>query len=173
MKSLLTLSVFFVAAISGAQSTTTSKTTKITAPTATQAPQASAAAGTATGTAAPTTTPTQTCNKLVEAAKSNNYESMAGLVMTHEHGKGHGKKDGMKKPSKAKFDKMHAEYMSEIKDVTCGNEMVAGDRAVVTAESTTQKRLIPFVQADGQWKFDMKTYRSFYAGDAKDAKKSM
>ncbi len=165
MKSLLTLSVFFLAVISGAQTTTTSKTNKITTPTATQAPQASAAAS--------STTPTQTCNKLVEAAKSNNYESMAGLVMTPEHGKGHGKMDGMKKPSKAKFDKMHTAYMSEIKDVTCGNEMVAGDRAVVTAESTTQKRLIPFVQADGQWKFDMKTYRSFYAGEVKDHKKSM
>lgn len=112
-------------------------------------------------TATAGTTPTQVCSQLVEAAKGDNYEMVQNLTMTH----GKKKADKGMKAHKAKFEKMQKTYMAKLKEMTCGTEQVAGDHAVVTATAGEEKRLIPFVQAEGQWKFDMHTYRSFYHMD--------
>lgn len=127
--------------------------------------QTSQSPGAASATAA-ATSPTQACNRIVEAAKSNNFDQVAGLMAMPDH-----KKEKMDKKTRAKFDSMHSEYMSDIQKMTCGDEQVAGDRAMVTAQTDQEKRLIPFIQKEGQWKFDMKTYRAFYM-DEKKGKKS-
>ena len=105
--------------------------------------------------------PLQACNQLVDAAKNKDYERASQLMLTPKH------KMGMmgKKSSKKKFNKMHENYLSEVQDISCSEEQVAGDRAFVTATTKNQERLIPFVQAEGGWKFDMKTYRSFYSDE--------
>lgn len=118
------------------------------------------------GISAGAQTPTQACSKLIDAAKTDNFDAVAGMMLTPDY-----KKKDTRKKHKAKFEKMHDEYLSDIRNMTCTNEQIAGDHAVVTAETKEDKRLIPFVQSQGQWKFDMRTYRAFY-GVEKD-KKSM
>ncbi len=120
--------------------------------------------GFAEDTAATTgTTPLQVCGQLVEAAKADNFTTAAGLMLAPKGGKHHAK-------GSPKFHKMGADYLKEIKTITCATEQIAGTRAFVTAETGAEKRLIPFVQDGGQWKFDMKTYKSFYATGKKHGK---
>lgn len=58
---------------------------------------------------------------------------------------------------------MHRQQMTQIKDLeSCGSQHIADNHAVVEAQSRGQKRLIPFVKEEGQWKFDGSTYMSFY-----------
>lgn len=118
-------------------------------------------------TATATSSPLQACNQLVDAAKTKDYEKASQFMMAPSH------KMGMvgKKPNKKKFEKMHQSYLNEIQNISCTEEQVAGDRAIVTATAQNQQRLIPFVQQEDGWKFDMKTYRSFY-GDEKHGKQS-
>jgi hypothetical protein len=60
--------------------------------------------------------------------------------------------------------KMDHNYMERLKDLTCTKENIAGDHAVVEAKSEGQERLIPFVKMQDGWKFDERTYHSFYPG---------
>jgi hypothetical protein len=118
----------------------------------------SSAAIAATETPAATaSTPSTACTKLVAAAQDNKFEEFMGLTTnyTGAHGK--------KAMATQKFDKMHTKFMDKIKGITCGTEHVGGNNAFVEAKSGDQTRFIPFVSVDGAWKFDAKTYMSFYS----------
>jgi len=110
-----------------------------------------------------TETPAQICGKLVEAAKADNFEQFQTLSFHYE---------GKHKKGKMKFGKMGTEYMAKIKTITCGSEDIAGEHAYVSAQSEGAKRFIPFVNVEGTWKFDAKTYMSMY-GKMHKGKKSM
>ena len=56
------------------------------------------------------------------------------------------------------------DQMSRLKGMKCGSEHIAGDRAFVEAKTKKETRLIPFVNIDGVWRFDVRTYQSFYRG---------
>ena len=56
------------------------------------------------------------------------------------------------------------DQMGRLKGMKCGSEHVAGDRAIVEAKTKKETRLIPFVNVDGVWRFDVRTYQSFYRG---------
>lgn len=149
MKSLLSLSVmlaaFAVQAQTGATKTTTTTTT------------------TTSGSAS---SPSQACSQLIEATKANNFDKVAEMMAMPRH-----KNEKMpNKKAEAKFDDMHKKYLSEIQNMTCSTEQIAGDHATVIAETQNERRLIPFVQTDGQWKFDMHTYRALYMMDEKMGK---
>jgi hypothetical protein len=59
--------------------------------------------------------------------------------------------------------KFPREEMARFKDLTCSSEHIAGSHAVVEVDTKSgEKRLIPFVMERGQWKFDPRTYTSFY-----------
>lgn len=104
------------------------------------------------------TTPMQVCQKLVEAAKTDNYASLKDAMTEMEaHHMG---KDTKTKES---FHKMHGDYLDKIKTLTCGTEHVADTHAFVEAEAQGEKRLVPFVKVGGLWKFDTKTYKTFYS----------
>lgn len=107
--------------------------------------------------------PTETCQHLVEAAKTNNFKEFQSATVGYQ-GKAHA--DGKM------VGKMGPDYLDKIKSITCGEAHAAGDHAFVEAESGAEKRLIPFVNRDGKWKFDMKTYMSFYPA-SKGKTKSM
>lgn len=112
---------------------------------------------TGSATAAETaSSPAGVCQALVKAAQDKNYDAFMSLADMPGHKMG---KAGAQKP---KFEGMHMKYMDRLKDLSCGAEMVADDRAVVESASQGKKRLIPFVKADGTWKFDAKTYMAFY-----------
>jgi hypothetical protein len=108
-----------------------------------------------------------TCKELIAAAKADNFEAVSSMMIFPDHGK---TKMAMNKKNKMEFEKMHKENMAAIRDMTCGSELIAGDRAMVTAMSKDEERLIPFIQKDGKWKFDMKTYRAFYRDGHKEMK---
>ncbi len=112
------------------------------------------------------TTPTQACNQLVEAAKADNFEAVMNLTVRPPQAKAK-KQDKM---IEKKFDKMSQSYLSDIQTMNCGNENVVQDHATVTAQTKDGQRLIPFVQQDGQWKFDMRAYKAFYNIDSKAKK---
>ncbi|MFN8792482.1 MAG: hypothetical protein ACK5Y2_13590 [Bdellovibrionales bacterium] len=113
-------------------------------------------------------TPREACQQMVDAAKANRYDRVAQMIAPDASTK------KMKMKSEKGFDRMNTKYMSEIQNMSCGTEQLAGAHAMVTAETGTERRLIPFIQSEGQWKFDMKTYKAFYRHDQKDQKaKSM
>ncbi len=60
------------------------------------------------------------------------------------------------------FKKMHEKEMERLKDLNCKEEKIAGDHAWVEAISQNETRLVPFKMVEGKWKFDMRTYHSFY-----------
>ncbi len=121
----------------------------------------SLAADTTSGNAA---SPKTACDQIVAAAKKDDFKTVESLTanwgMPHH---GAGETAGMN-PKKMESDvkSAHQHHLSQLKDLSCGDEHVAGDHAVVEASSQGQKRLIPFVQVNGQWKFDARTYMSFY-----------
>lgn len=163
MKRLLSISVLLVAFCACSQK---SKTSSADASTDSTAMSSSAASTSMNGAAAGS--PLQTCNQLVEAAKANNYEQASELMVMPQRKKAAARVG--KSPQK-KFAKMHQDYLTEIQNISCTEEQVAGDHAIVTATSQDEQRLIPFVQQEGSWKFDMKTYRAFYS-DEKSGMKS-
>jgi hypothetical protein len=122
--------------------------------TAGTAPATTPAAATTTATA-PAANPTDTCNKLVEAAKADNYDA-AAAISTWGEGKGQGPK------SKGKFAKMHNDYLGKIKGITCGTAYVADETAVVEAQAEGKKRFVPFVNEAGTWKFNVQAYKALY-----------
>ena len=106
-------------------------------------------------TAATTDTPLAVCKKLVEMTVKKDFAAVKDLSL-HEGGMHKGKMN------EKKFDKMHGENMAKLENTTCTTEMVASDRAFVTAKSTEGERFIPFVKTEAGWKFDGMTYMSFY-----------
>lgn len=90
----------------------------------------------------------------------------------HKHGKKRGKDGGRHGHhayghpeglgSEEGFKKMHENEIARLKDLACKDEKVAGDRAWVEATTQNETRLVPFRLMEGQWKFDIKTYHSFY-----------
>lgn len=60
------------------------------------------------------------------------------------------------------FKNMHEKEMARLKNINCKGEKIAGDHAWVEATSENESRLVPFKMVDGKWKFDMRTYHSFY-----------
>lgn len=113
------------------------------------------------------TTAAAACQSMVNAAKSKNFDQF--MKMTTDM-PAHERKN--MKQTKNNFQKMQTQYMERLQDLNCGNEIVAKDHAVVETESKGEKRLIPFVQTNEGWKFDMKTYMSFYHTDEAQAGKS-
>lgn len=106
------------------------------------------------------TGPAFTCAKLVEAAKANKFDEFQSL--TTNYGPKYMMKKEMKPMAAQKFDKMHTEFMDKIKGINCGTEHIAGTNAFVEAETNGTKRFIPFIKVEDNWKFDAKTYMSFY-----------
>ncbi len=117
---------------------------------------------TTTTTTAIGSTPTSVCQAIVDSAKSKNFEGMNKwtTAMPAHHKK--------MKMSKTDFAKMGSKYFEKMQDLTCGTEIMAQDHAIIESESQGQKRLIPFVKKADGWKFDLKTYHSFYAGDSNE-----
>lgn len=143
--------------------------------------QAPGAAGEQAAQAAKMSTPKETCDGLVEAAKKDDFNSFMKLTLGMEHGMHHSKKGGQageaggknfeKSPKGMKkhrakmeqgFHKMHKEHLAMLKELSCGTEKITGDHAFVETEGKDQKRLIPFIQKEGKWYFDARTYMSFY-----------
>ncbi|MEZ0391973.1 MAG: hypothetical protein ACAH59_07155 [Pseudobdellovibrionaceae bacterium] len=112
------------------------------------------AAPTASASAASPAGPTAACKAIAEAAKNKNFETFASLST--------GMPPKKAQPKKADFEKMGQKYFEKIQDLSCNNEIIAEDHAVVEADAKGEKRLIPFLQTPQGWKFDMKTYQSFY-----------
>ncbi|MCS6838634.1 MAG: hypothetical protein NZ480_07275 [Bdellovibrionaceae bacterium] len=103
-------------------------------------------------------TPAAVCLKLAEAAKNKRFEEFLSYTVNYErHSEKKKRKDGA-----ARFENMHKNYFDRLKNLTCGAEHIAESNAFVEAETDGRKRFIPFVQEKGQWKFDAKTYISFY-----------
>jgi hypothetical protein len=122
---------------------------------------------TTTTTTTVAATPAETCNKLVEAAKADNFEAVSA-ISTWNEGKG--------KPGKAKgkFAKMHNDYLGKLKGITCGTAYVADETAVVEAQAEGKKRFVPFVNEAGTWKFNVEAYKAMYkAPQGAQGKKAM
>lgn len=121
---------------------------------------------TTTTTVATPTTPTAVCQAIVESAKNKDFEGMKKWMTAMGPHHGH---DGMAiekmKGEKEAFNKMGAEHFEMIKDLTCGNELLADNHAIVMSEAQGKKRLIPFIKQNDAWKFDTHTYHSFYADE--------
>jgi hypothetical protein len=142
------------------------------------------AGGSADATANASKSPKEVCNTLVDAAKKDDFNTVKQWTLWGGHGMRHDKQQAgtsdaasAKTPAKggkmeAEFHKMHDQDMAALKDMSCGSETLAGDHAMVQAESKGQKRLIPFAQRDGRWMFDARTYMSFYREDMKNMRKS-
>jgi hypothetical protein len=120
-----------------------------------------------TATTATATTPTESCTKLVEAAKENKFEDFMALTTKYE---GH---RGPAAVESKKFSKVHASFMDKIKGITCGAEHVGGNNAFVEAAAGGETRFIPFINVNGTWKFDAKTYMTFYTTGATKHEKGM
>ncbi len=118
-----------------------------------------------TTTAKATDTPFTVCQAIVESAKNKDFEGMQKWTtdMSAHHKK--------MKMNKADHKKMSSQYFEKMQDLTCGKEIVAQDHAIVESESNGQKRLIPFIKKGDGWKFDQKTYHSFYGDEGHHSKK--
>jgi hypothetical protein len=110
--------------------------------------------GTVTATSAK-----EACDKLAEAGKNGDFNTVQQLTMSMPHMKEHMKKSGT---AKKDFEKMRKDHMDQLKELKCSSEQVVEDHAFVTAEAKEGKRLIPFVKEGESWKFDARTYMSFY-----------
>ena len=100
-------------------------------------------------------TPKEVCDSLAKAAQEDNFKAFAQLSV------GHASK------GEKSFHSMHKDKMTALKGLTCGTETVAGTHAIVETAGPTEKRLIPFVEEGGTWKFDVATYRTFYRHEKK------
>jgi hypothetical protein len=125
-------------------------------------------------------TPKDVCNRLIEAAKKDDFSAADQYTLWNrdrmssdqQAGTMGSSKKSMKNKMEKGFHKVHREHLSMLKNLTCGSETLAGDHAFVETDSQQGKRLIPFVQQGGQWKFDAHTYMSFYPESAKEMKSS-
>lgn len=128
---------------------------------------------------APTNTPKEACEAIVKAGIDDNFQAFKDLtIMPTGHEKNSSDKGKNKNQSGRQdrcgipgmneknleegFHKMHEKHLELLKSINCKDEKIAGDRSWVEATSKEESRLIPFKIADGKWKFDMKTYLSFY-----------
>ena len=111
---------------------------------------------TTTTTVATATTPTAVCQAIVESAKNKDFEGMKKWMTPMGSPRGH----------KEAFNKMGAEHFEMIKDLNCGNELLADNHAIVMSEAQGKKRLIPFIKQNDAWKFDTHTYHSFYSDES-------
>ncbi|MBI1860595.1 MAG: hypothetical protein HYR96_06735 [Deltaproteobacteria bacterium] len=100
-------------------------------------------------------TPKEVCDSLAKAAQADNFKAFAEMSVGHQ-----GKQE-------KSFHSMHKDRMAALKNLTCGNETVAGKHAIVETAGPTEKRLIPFLEMDGTWKFDVATYKTFYRHEKK------
>lgn len=148
------------------------KTAPTPAPSATHAGDA---AGQVTATeAALSQTPKQVCDTLIQAAKSDDFKTVQLNTRAWDHGGRSQRagraagKSGMGANSsdlgrfEQGFHKMVQKNMAQLKEISCGSETVAGEAAMVVAEGKDSKRLIPFTQEGGKWKFDARAYMSLY-----------
>lgn len=101
-------------------------------------------------------------------AKGGEHKCNGKNCPMHKGGKGMAKGDHNApcpmmegKPGEG-FAKMHEQEMKRLKALVCKDEKIAEDHAWVEATSQNETRLVPFKKMDGQWKFDMRTYHSFY-----------
>lgn len=104
--------------------------------------------------------PKDACNTIVQAAKNDDFETVKRATAQWSH-PGHPGKDNKKNVEK-KFHEMHDDYASTLKEISCGSENIADAHAFVEAKSKDEKRFIPFVRENAEWKFDVRTYTSFY-----------
>lgn len=107
-------------------------------------------------------TPKETCMALVKAAQEQNFEAFTQLSRAGGKGMGPGNKAGSKNKMKPGFDKMHTNELEKLKTLNCGAEYIADTRAFVETDSAGKTRFVPFVKEGKDWKFDTKTYMSFY-----------
>lgn len=112
-------------------------------------------AGPTATTATQTETPLTVCKNLVDSTIKKDFESVKKMsIGMPDHSQG--------KTAAAGFDKMHKTEWSKLEKLTCTSETIANDRAFVQAQADGGTRLIPFVKTETGWKFDGKTYMSFY-----------
>lgn len=110
------------------------------------------------------------CSMMGEAKECT--EKNCPMHKGHKMAKGKGPKHGMKGMPEGHdmhgmnmedgFKKMHEKEMERLKGLNCKEEKISGDHAWVEATSQNETRLVPFKMMEGKWKFDMKTYHSFY-----------
>lgn len=103
-------------------------------------------------TAVASSPPMEVCKSIVDSAKNKNYDGIRQLST------------GMKASSakNKEFAKVEEKFYSHFQSLTCGQSLIAGNRAVIETDTDTEKRLIPFVKVGENWKFDAQTYRVFY-----------
>lgn len=143
-------------------------------------------AGAESGRAVTADSPKKVCNAMIEAAKKEDFKSIQlwtlrpNLLSSHLHQMAGTAAQGpasAAKPSGSPQAADRGHVLSKaaydlIKELSCGSEHIAGNRAVVEAEAKGQKRLIPFAQKDGKWLFDVRTYQSFYRDEMRQLKSS-
>lgn len=115
-------------------------------------------AQTPSNTTMASSTPMEVCKSIIESAKSKNYDGIRQLST--------GMKAGSAKNKE--FAKIEEKFYSQFQSLSCGQSLIAGDRAVIETNTETDKRLIPFVKVGENWRFDAQTYRVFY--DTRDHK---
>lgn len=114
--------------------------------------------------------PKAVCDQLARAARKDDFQAFQALSTgwTSQMASGHGASSppqgGATTPGKAESElhSVHQSHLGQLKDLRCDAEHIADDHAVVEAESQGRKRLIPFIEVKGHWKFDARTYLSFY-----------
>lgn len=113
-----------------------------------------------------TDTPREVCEAIVKAGIDDNFKAFMELTIipkSHHGSKDHCGTPGMdEKTLEEGFHKMHEKHLDLLKSINCKDEKMVGDHSWVEAASKEESRLIPLKMVDGRWKFDMKTYFSFY-----------
>jgi hypothetical protein len=119
------------------------------------------------------TSPKEACEKIVEAGKKGDFNlvkqyTAGGMEHHQKDGQTDKKMENMSEKSKKDFEQMRQAHMDELKDLKCSSEQTVENHAFVTAETKDGKRLIPFVKEGEGWKFDPRTYMSFYRKSMKE-----
>jgi hypothetical protein len=108
--------------------------------------------------------PKAACKSMVEAAKKGDFNELKGLSSGWDRVQHTAQEKSLKKG----FEHMHQTQMDKLKDLKCGKEQVAEDHAIVIAESGEKERIVPFVKEGMGWKFDARTYMTFYRESLKE-----
>lgn len=116
--------------------------------------------------------PREVCDRLVQAAKKDDfalanqwtYELAGSMPSESQAGTAGGEAmSGQPSGSPESMNGLSREQLASFKDLNCGSERIAGDHAFVEVKGKDQSRFIPFVKdTSGIWKFDARTYMSFY-----------
>lgn len=107
-------------------------------------------------TAFAASSPREVCQQLAAAAKANDYATFSKLASPAGRSIA-----SVRKGNSKTLQKAHKGQLEKLKNLSCETELIAGSQAVVKATSKGESRLVPFLRAANQWRFDLKTYRAF------------